>query len=141
MRRRAARTAVGRGAQAVPIAGRQIARALGAAVSVVIVGAGPAGLSLALALSRHGVATVVHERREQPTPVNESRALTVMPAGMRFFTWLGVADELHGHGQLRAFHEFWSRRRKLLTLDFRPYGGVCDVPQPVVERILRAACE
>ena len=44
--------------------------------AVVIVGGGPVGLTLSLALARYGVAALILEAREAPTPRDESRAIT-----------------------------------------------------------------
>ncbi len=73
---------------------------------ILIVGAGPTGLSLALALARYGIQTTVFEKQLEPTSDLESRALTVMPSGMRFFKWLGINETLELQAKRRQYHEF-----------------------------------
>jgi len=111
---------------------------------ILIVGAGPTGLSLALALARYGIYTTVFEKQLEPTSERESRALTVMPSGMRFFRWLGVNEPLELQAKQRQYHEFWSEYKKLFEIDMSRlesyYQCIFDIPQPKVERVLEAAC-
>lgn len=111
---------------------------------VVIVGAGPSGLACALVLARYGLRSTLLERSTAPTPENESRALTIMPAGMRFLRWLGLEEPIAVRARLRRYHDFFDGHRRLMTIDFdtvdSPFRRVHDIPQPVVERILEAAC-
>ncbi|MBV8231193.1 MAG: FAD-dependent monooxygenase, partial [Planctomycetaceae bacterium] len=44
---------------------------------VLVVGAGPVGLTMACELRRHGVACRIIDRNDGPTPLNESRALGI----------------------------------------------------------------
>lgn len=59
-------------------------------IDVVIVGGGPAGLTLAGELALAGVRTTLLERRR--APVTESRATTVHPRTMEVFDARGIAD-------------------------------------------------
>ncbi|MBP2415540.1 FAD-dependent monooxygenase [Microlunatus capsulatus] len=59
---------------------------------VLVVGAGPTGLALALSLVRSGVAVRVVDRR--PGPAGESRALDVQARTLELYRALGVADRL-----------------------------------------------
>jgi glycine/D-amino acid oxidase-like deaminating enzyme len=65
---------------------------------VLIVGAGPTGLSLACALLRHGAACRVIDRAAGPTPPHESRALAVWERTPSF-RWEGPRL-IDGHGRL-----------------------------------------
>jgi 2-polyprenyl-6-methoxyphenol hydroxylase-like FAD-dependent oxidoreductase len=58
---------------------------------VLIVGAGPTGLTLALTLRRYGIAARVIDMLE--TPANLSKALAVWPASLEVLTGLGVGTE------------------------------------------------
>jgi 2-polyprenyl-6-methoxyphenol hydroxylase-like FAD-dependent oxidoreductase len=60
--------------------------------SVLIVGAGPTGLTLALTLRRYGIAARVIDRLEKPA--NLSKALVVWPASLEVLSGVGVAAEL-----------------------------------------------
>ena len=64
--------------------------------SVLIVGAGPTGLTLALTLRRHGIAARVIDRLAKPA--NLSKALVVWPASLEVLSGLGVAGELANAG-------------------------------------------
>jgi len=59
---------------------------------VIIVGAGPVGLTAALLLARHGVSVVILERRCEPP--TEPRAVSVDDETMRVWQSCGVLDEL-----------------------------------------------
>ena len=59
---------------------------------VVIAGGGPVGLSLALALARYGVRSIVVEPLEEP--VRESRALVVWTRTLEIFRDWGIYDAM-----------------------------------------------
>jgi 2-polyprenyl-6-methoxyphenol hydroxylase-like FAD-dependent oxidoreductase len=60
-------------------------------VPVLVVGAGPTGLTVANELARHGVAVRIIDRA--PEPATTSRALVVWPRTMEVFDDMGVIDE------------------------------------------------
>lgn len=63
---------------------------------ILVVGAGLAGLTLALALAREGIKTTVVEKQDEITP---SRwAILIYPFGMKIFDELGVLEELTAMG-------------------------------------------
>ncbi len=64
-------------------------------VDVVVVGAGPTGLTLALCLARRGVRAAVVERR--PGPSDHPRAHYVNTRTMELFAQWGVADAVLAH--------------------------------------------
>ena len=113
---------------------------------VLVVGGGPVGLALSLVLARHGVPALVLEARNEPTPRDESRAITWMPKGLELLDLLGLAEDFARAGVRRTKHEFWSDGRRLLTM---PFGGVrsrhrytLQLPQHDSEALLeRAALE
>lgn len=59
---------------------------------ILIVGAGPTGLTLALELARQGIIADVIEQREAGSPF--SRAVGLLPSSMRIFSESGVADAI-----------------------------------------------
>ncbi len=61
-----------------------------APASVLIVGAGPTGLSLALGLARSGVGSIVLEQKERLDP--HSRATVILPRTLEIFAQWGVID-------------------------------------------------
>ena len=81
---------------------------------VVIVGGGPVGLTLSLTLARYEVPSLILEAREEPTPREESRAITWMPKGLELLDWLNLGESFERLGVRRVAHEFWSGERRLL---------------------------
>src|SRR5690242_5574943 len=60
-------------------------------LSVLVVGAGPTGLTLANELARHGVEPRIIDR--EPAPPITSRALVVQPRTLEIFDDMGVIDD------------------------------------------------
>ena len=67
------------------------------AAEVLIVGAGPTGLSLAITLRRHGIAVRIIDRAAQPT--NVSKALALWSASLEALQGMGVVDHFMREGQ------------------------------------------
>ena len=57
---------------------------------VAIVGGGPAGMALALALKLHGVTTVIFEARERAAVCRDARVLALSDGARQILEWLGV---------------------------------------------------
>ncbi|MCZ8158839.1 MAG: NAD(P)/FAD-dependent oxidoreductase [Rhizobiaceae bacterium] len=109
---------------------------------IVVSGAGPVGLSLALALARSGIRSVVLEKK--PKIDAHSRATLIVPRSLEFFYRLGVLAPFLDQGQrndairiLRA-----SDRKPMLTFDFSELADRTPTPyalalsQDRTERIL-----
>jgi 2-polyprenyl-6-methoxyphenol hydroxylase-like FAD-dependent oxidoreductase len=111
--------------------------------SILIVGAGPTGLSLACELRRHGVACRVIDRGTGPTPPHESRALALWERTLEVFTDLGVIGPvLAGARRIHGLSARAGTRRLLhLSLDLdepdTPYPFVLSLPQGDTERALQ----
>ena len=110
---------------------------------VIIVGGGPVGLSLALALARYSVRSIVLERNA--APVQESRALVIWPRTQEILRDWNVYDALREAGDfvtdftaINALNE-----RRLIALDFSVLNdvvrdpGMLIIPQNETERVLR----
>jgi 2-polyprenyl-6-methoxyphenol hydroxylase-like FAD-dependent oxidoreductase len=110
---------------------------------IVIVGGGPVGLALALALTRYEVPSIVLEERHAPTPRDESRAITWMPRGLDFLDWLGLLPDFARLSIRRVAHEFWSPTERLLSLRMdelnHPHPYSLLLPQHDTEATLEAA--
>lgn len=110
---------------------------------VAIIGAGPAGLSLALGLAHHGVRSVVLERATEPVP--ESRAIVIWPRTAEVLRDWNAWEPLRAAG--RFSHEFAAHNartnRRLIAIDFTRVDDIVDdagvlfLPQNETERILR----
>lgn len=114
---------------------------------VVIAGAGPVGLSLALGLVRAGVPCAVYERCAELA--DEARASTFHPPTLEMFAAWGVLDPILDRGRIIRHLQFWERERRALVADFdyaliardTPYPFRLQCPQNVVTRILAPAIE
>jgi 3-(3-hydroxy-phenyl)propionate hydroxylase len=97
-------------------------------VDVLISGAGPVGLSLALALARRGARVAVWEKL--PELSREARASTIHPPTLEFFDDIGVAAEVVAKGLIIEHLQFWERSSRELVADF-PYSLIAaDTPFP-----------
>jgi 2-polyprenyl-6-methoxyphenol hydroxylase-like FAD-dependent oxidoreductase len=81
--------------------------------TVLIAGAGPVGLALALALGRRGVDVQVLERGEGPGTA--SRASTFHPPSLEFLAELGVVDEVIRQGLRAPTYQLRDRQRGVVA--------------------------
>ncbi|WP_327184713.1 FAD-dependent oxidoreductase [Streptomyces sp. NBC_01334] len=113
---------------------------------VIVVGAGPVGLSAALALRGHGLPVVLLEAdpagRERPG----SRALFVHRETLRLLDGMspGLAAEITAYGRTWHTRRTLYRGREVYARTFPPPSGLppfTSLRQLDTERFLRAACE
>ncbi|KAI0316675.1 FAD/NAD(P)-binding domain-containing protein [Amylostereum chailletii] len=111
--------------------------------TVLIVGAGPAGMACALSLRSHGVKDiVVVDAVEQGD--HSSRAMVIHAATLEALDSVGVADEIVKRGIQVPSMEYYDRKSLLLAIDFSsldfytrfPYYVL--LPQHITEEILGA---
>lgn len=109
-------------------------------IDVLIVGAGPTGLALALQLARLGVRIRIIDRSTDR--VHESRALALQPRSLEVLAGLGVADELVSAGNRAVQVRLHLRGRVLsvplfdLGLEDTEYPYLLFLSQAETERIL-----
>src|SRR5258706_2834205 len=80
------------------------------ATQVLVVGAGPTGLMLALWLARLGVAVRIIDKTRGPGTT--SRALVVHARTLEFYRQLGLADEAIEHGVRFEALRIWARGKQ-----------------------------
>ena len=94
---------------------------------VLIVGAGPTGLVLALWLTRLGVKVRVIDKAAEPGTT--SRALAVQTRTLEFYEQVGLATTVVEHGVRLLAANFWVKGRKVARARFGD-GGVGLSPFP-----------
>jgi 2-polyprenyl-6-methoxyphenol hydroxylase-like FAD-dependent oxidoreductase len=108
---------------------------------VLIVGAGPTGLNLALRLARYGTPFRIIDEHDRPA--QESRALAVHARTLEFYKQLGLADAIVAGGtEIRGvrLHEAGRERAHVVMRDIgdglSPYPFILDFPQDEHEHFL-----
>ncbi|MET7768034.1 FAD-dependent monooxygenase [Nocardia sp. NPDC005366] len=108
--------------------------------AVVIVGAGPAGLTAAITLADAGADVVVLDRLSEGA--NTSRAAVVHARTLEVLNDLGIADELIERGIVVPRFTVRDRTRTLATVDFdglpTRYPYTLMAPQDITEAVLLA---
>src|SRR4051812_47186358 len=89
-------------------------------VPVLIVGAGPTGLVLALWLARLGVGVRLVDKTAEPGTT--SRALGVQARTLEFYHQLGLSREVVDQGLEFAVANLWTRGRKVARVNFGHFG-------------------
>ncbi|MCF3642355.1 FAD-dependent monooxygenase [Rhizobium sp. TRM95111] len=105
---------------------------------VLIVGAGPTGLTLAIALRRAGIDALVVDRLDQGQ--NTSRAAAIHAHTLEVLDRLGVSDALVARGLKLPHFAIRDRDSRLMQLDFAAvpsrYAYILMIPQHETEAIL-----
>lgn len=108
---------------------------------VLIVGAGPTGLTLALTLRRYGIAARVIDRLEKPADL--SKALAVWPASLEVLSGLGVGAAFEQAAVAMSAVTFGDGARRLAHVSMKDgidsaYPNPLLLPQSRTEAILTA---
>src|SRR3954462_2961245 len=108
---------------------------------VLIVGAGPTGLLLALWLTRRGVRVRIIDKVAEPGTT--SRALVVHARTLEFYRQLGIADEIVQQGREFVAANLWVQGRRAGRAAFgqmgkglSPFPYMLIYPQDEHERML-----
>jgi 2-polyprenyl-6-methoxyphenol hydroxylase-like FAD-dependent oxidoreductase len=109
--------------------------------SILIVGAGPVGLTAALELARRGIFARIIDNN-QPSPIHESRALAVNQRTMQLLAPSGVAQLIDAEAiKLRQMQVF-SGAKQIMKIDLGKEAGaqtfLRSLPQGRTERLLAA---
>jgi 2-polyprenyl-6-methoxyphenol hydroxylase-like FAD-dependent oxidoreductase len=117
-----------------------------ASSDVLIVGAGPTGLILALCLTRLGVKLRIIDKTAQAGTT--SRALAVQARTLELYGLLGLAEEVITHGHKVPAVNLWAKGELATRLSFEaigkgltPYSFLQIFPQDAHERLLITALE
>ena len=115
---------------------------------ILIVGAGPVGLTLALELARRGYRPRIFDRKDGPTPPEESRALAINLRTLQLLAASGVSQRLVAAGHQIVEMRMTAGRRRLMTVDTcetipelpanlpSAWRGLYTLPQGETERLL-----
>jgi 2-polyprenyl-6-methoxyphenol hydroxylase-like FAD-dependent oxidoreductase len=105
---------------------------------VLVVGAGPTGLAMALELVRLGVRCRIIDKAPQPS--RYSKALGVQARTLEYFERIGTADAAVAAGHKVYGLSAYSDRRRIIHLNFDQiesrYNYVLVLPQSETERLL-----
>src|SRR4029434_2647252 len=94
---------------------------------VMIVGAGPTGLVLALWLTRLGVQVRIVDKAAEPGTT--SRALAVQARTLEFYRQFGLADSVIARGREVSAANLWVSGRQVARLVIGPMGrGLSPYP-------------
>lgn len=105
---------------------------------VVVIGAGPVGLTMAAELARHGVCCRIVDRN--PAPVKESRAVAIHARTLEIFAGMGVHESILNAGHRIHGANIFAGNRRILYLSFDELASqfpfAVDLAQCETERLL-----
>lgn len=108
---------------------------------ILIVGAGPSGLTAALELKRRGYTPMIIDRLMRPH--SQSRALAINPRTLQILEASGVTDKLLERGWRMSTVHFRGPAGDFLRFDLtnlsEPYNFIVSLPQHETEMILERA--
>jgi 2-polyprenyl-6-methoxyphenol hydroxylase-like FAD-dependent oxidoreductase len=112
-------------------------------MSILICGAGPTGLTLALELARRGIACDIIEKRDRPSQL--SRAVGILPGSMAILEPSGVAEQIRKSAITIQRAEFHDHANRVATLRMAQSSDVNKrlfaLAQDTTEQLLREAFE
>lgn len=107
---------------------------------ILIVGAGPTGLSLALFLHNLGLPFRIIEKNEKANEL--SKAMGIQPRTLEIFEMLGIVEQFIEIGRRVQSVQFWTNGMCAAKMSYEQlptsYPYVLIVPQNEIERILQA---
>ncbi|MCC2970989.1 FAD-dependent monooxygenase [Massilia sp. IC2-476] len=113
---------------------------------VLIAGAGPTGMVLALALAKQGTRACIVDKADGPGTT--SRAMAVQARTLELYRPLGLTDEVAGAGRPNPCINLWVRGKRRAKLSLRdagarltPYPYVLIYPQDAHEQLLERHLE
>jgi len=108
------------------------------ATEVLVVGAGPVGLTMACELARHGVGCRIVDRA--PAPSSTSKALGIFPRTLEVFQMMGIVDDILSAGLELDGIAFYNKSGQIGHIGFSclpcRYRFAISLPQSQTEQIL-----
>ena len=112
--------------------------AKGIDTDVMVVGAGPTGLTMACELARRGINPRIIDKA--PSPTDKSRAFGIHPRTLELFDNIGIVDEVLSQGNPCNAFDMYNRGEPLASVSFdnleSKYPFVVMLAQSDTERIL-----
>lgn len=108
---------------------------------ILIVGAGPTGLTIAATLAQHGLRPRIIDRAVQP-PADRSRAIVIQARTLELFEDLGIVQRVLGEALVVDAVRFYGPSGRSGSLRIDPawidsrYGRIVSLPQDRTEAIL-----
>ncbi|MGB1011222.1 MAG: FAD-dependent oxidoreductase [Thiolinea sp.] len=113
------------------------------ALNILIIGAGPTGLTAALELARYGVKTDIVDKKMEPSTL--SRAVGIMPVSIELLRPFGVGDAILREGVPLQKVMFHREERRLAFLDFsditEPGNTIIGLAQDRTETLMSEALQ
>ena len=110
---------------------------------VLIIGAGPTGLTAALELSRMGISVRIVDK--MPQPATSSRAIGVQARTLELFEQRGLVQEMLEKGNRGVAGSIYGEGKRIFRLEFAhngsQYGYMLFISQAETEATLRRALE
>ena len=107
-------------------------------LDVLVVGAGPTGLTMACELRRYGLSCRIVDQAEAPSGI--PKAVAVQPRTLEVFDVMGIDEEFVANGrQVHGFNVYAGGQRLVhLTMDGMPtrFSYMLTLPQSETERLL-----
>jgi len=105
---------------------------------VLVIGAGPVGLTMAGELARHGVGCRIFDKA--PSPSSTSKALGIFPRTLEVFQMMGIVEDVLGAGQKLDGIAFYNKSGQIGHIGFScltcRYRFAITLPQSQTEQIL-----
>jgi 2-polyprenyl-6-methoxyphenol hydroxylase-like FAD-dependent oxidoreductase len=106
--------------------------------AILIIGAGPVGLTMACELARHGAPCRIIDKEAAPSAT--SKALAIFPRTLEVFETMGIAERILSAGLRLRGIAIHNQREAIARIDLAsvqsPYPFVVSLPQSETERIL-----
>src|SRR5215218_9418070 len=92
---------------------------MGAHQPVIVIGAGPVGLCLTLALAQKGIAVTIVERLSDEDFLDQvPRAGSNHPSTLEFFDKIGLYEKLVPRGIIAPRFQYWDRQNAAVIAEF-----------------------